>query len=143
VLSGLDSSELRRRVVLGLAVVALVAYGLVLVRHSSRAAAAADVSGYLNCARAITRGELVRPIRAATRLGLADIPLSVLLPLGFVDGPARGTMVPLYPPGLPLHMAALATLTGWDTGPFLVSPLFAVLGLVAFYRLGVCLSNGC
>ncbi len=134
-LSGRDSSELRRRAVLGLAVAALVAYGLVLVRHSSRAAVAADVSGYLNCARAIARGELVRPIRAATQLGLADIPLSVLLPLGFVDGPRAGTMVPLYPPGLPLHMVLLAKLTGWDTGPFLVSPLFAVLGLVAFYRL--------
>jgi hypothetical protein len=130
-----DSSELRRRVVLGLAFVALAAYVLVLVRYSSHAAAVADVSGYLNCARAIVRGELVRPPRAATQLGLGDIPLHVLLPLGFVDGPRAGTMVPLYPPGMPLHMAALATLTGWETGPFLLSPLFAVLGLVVFYHL--------
>jgi hypothetical protein len=135
VLSGRDSSELHRRILLGLAFVALAAYGVVLVHYASRSAAAADISGYLNHAKALARGELVRPIRAAARLGLDDVPPLVLVPLGFVNGPRSGTMVPLYPPGLPLHMAAFAALAGWDTGPFLVSPLFAVLGLVAFYLL--------
>jgi 4-amino-4-deoxy-L-arabinose transferase-like glycosyltransferase len=45
-------------------------------------------------------------------------------------------MVPFYPPGFPLHMVLLAALVGWENGPFLVSPLFAAIGLAAFYLLG-------
>lgn len=131
----LGSPPSGRRLVVGAAVVGLVVYGLVLIRYSTRSVGAADPSGYVNFAVSIARGELVRSIPAAVQLDLADIPMFALVPLGFTDGPRPGTMVPSYPPGMPLHMAAFASALGWRIGPYIVSPLFAVLGLVVFYCL--------
>ena len=124
-----------RRLLAGLAALGLLAYGAFLVRHASYSVGAADSSGYLNHARALASGEIARPIRALAALELPDVPLTAVLPLGFVGGRQEGTMVPSYPPGYPLHMAAFAALLGWGTGPFLVSPAFALLGLLAFYAL--------
>jgi hypothetical protein len=124
-----------RRLRAGLAALGLLAYGALLARHASYSVGAADSSGYLNHARALARGEIARPIRALAALELDHVPLLAVLPLGFVRGQEDGTMVPSYPPGYPLHMAAFAALFGWETGPFLVSPLFALLGVIAFYAL--------
>jgi hypothetical protein len=126
---------LSRRLSIGLGLIALVVYGAVLVRYASYSVGGADSSGYLNHARALAAGEIVRPIRAVVALGLDDVPASVVLPLGFVEGPRPATMAPIYPPGYPLHMAAFAALGGWEVGPFLVSPVFAVLGILLFYAL--------
>lgn len=113
----------------------LLGYGAFLASHASRAAAAADSSGYLNHARALVAGEIARPIRVVAALGLADVPAHVVLPLGFAAGRTPGTMVPSYPPGLPLHIAGAAAVLGWERGPFAVAPLFAALGLAAFWWL--------
>ena len=60
-------------------------------------------------------------------------------PLGY--RPGRGTtIVPTYSPGVPLIMAALAALFG-ACGPFLVSPLFAAVGVVGTYILCLRLSG--
>ncbi len=124
-----------RRFLAGLAVLGLVVYGAVLVRYASYAVGAADSSGYLNQARALAAGEPARPIRVLAALELPDVPLNAVLPLGFVRGQPDRTMTPSYPPGFPLHMAAFAALLGWGTGPYLVSPVFALLGVLAFYAL--------
>jgi hypothetical protein len=42
-------------------------------------------------------------------------------------------MAPLYPPGLPLHLAAAGVLAEWNRAPFLVSPLAAMAVLVLLY----------
>jgi hypothetical protein len=39
-------------------------------------------------------------------------------------------MAPFYPVGLPLHMLAAGRLAGWETGPFLVSPVAATLSVL-------------
>jgi uncharacterized membrane protein len=44
-------------------------------------------------------------------------------------------MAPLYPPGLPLHMAAADEIAGWETAPFLVGPLTALAALLLFFLL--------
>ena len=119
----------------GLGLLALLVYGAVLVRHASYSVGGSDSSGYLNLARGLAAGEVVRPIRAVAALGLEDAPPTVLLPLGFVQGPRPSTMTPSYPAGFPLHMAAFAAVGGWGAGPFLVSPVFAVLGILVFYAL--------
>jgi hypothetical protein len=125
-----------RNLFLGLALVFAAAYGAFLARHASRSVGAADSSGYLNHAMALARGELVRPIPAVVRLGIDPSLHQLLIPLGFRTGPTTGTMVPIYPPGLPIHVVLFARLFGWDEGPFLVSPFFAAIGLVAFYLVG-------
>ena len=119
-----------------LALAAVVAYGVFLARHASYSVGAADPSGYLNHATALARGELVKPIRIVAEFGIDPSLSQLMIPLGYSPGPTPGTMVPTYPPGFPLHMLLLASLVGWEKGPFLVSPLFAAIGLAVFYFLG-------
>jgi hypothetical protein len=118
-----------------LALVAATAYGAFLARHASYSAGAADPSGYLNHARDLARNQLVKPIRTVAEFGIAPPLYPLLIPLGYIKGPSSATMVPSYPPGFPLHMVLFAALAGWQKGPFLVSPLFAAIGLVAFFFL--------
>ena len=44
-------------------------------------------------------------------------------------------MAPIYPPGLPLHMALLGTLGGWRTAPFLAAPIAAIAALLLIYAI--------
>ncbi len=119
----------------GFALLGLLVYGAVLVRHAAYSAGASDGSGYLNQAHALAAGQIARPIRGFVALGEEGVPSSVVLPLGFVEGRRPATMTPTYPTGYPLHMAAFAALAGWAVGPYLVNPLFAVLGVLALYGL--------
>ncbi len=114
---------------------ALAAYGIVLVSHASYSCGGADTSGYLNHARSLSRGDLVKPIPAGVRLGINHAQHLITIPLGYAVGPNPGTMVPVYPPGFPIHMAVLARVFGWERGPFLVSPILAVIGLLVFFAL--------
>jgi hypothetical protein len=123
------------RLLAGFALLGLLVYGAVLVRYASYSAGASDSSGYLNQAHALASGQIARPIRGFVALGEEGVSLSLVLPLGFVQGRRPATMAPSYPTGYPLHMAAFAAIAGWDLGPYLVSPVFAVLGILAFYRL--------
>ena len=52
-----------------------------------------------------------------------------------MQGPRPCTLAPTYPVGYPFHMAGAALIFGWKYGPFLVSPLAAVLSLVLIYLL--------
>jgi hypothetical protein len=45
-------------------------------------------------------------------------------------------MTPFYPLGFPAHLAAAALAGGWETAPYLVSPIAAVLCVVLLYLLG-------
>jgi hypothetical protein len=110
-------------------------YGFFLVRSASFSVGGSDSSGYLNTARRLAEGNLVGPPRGRVRFALPDEFLQVFIPLGFVRGPRPGTMAPYYPPGFPAHMAAAASLLGWERGPFLVSPLASLLCLLLFYLL--------
>src|SRR5215471_16920471 len=132
--SGLDPS--RNRTVLLFGAVLLAAYGVFLVRHSAFAVGGADSSGYLNTARRMRQGTLVALPRSLDRLELPDPQAVACIPLGFVTGPRPGTMAPLYPAGFPAHLLAAAMLAGWSIGPYLVSPLAAVVSLLLCYRLG-------
>src|SRR5215472_12727019 len=132
--SGLDPS--RERTLLLLGAVLLAAYGVFLVRHSAFAVGGSDSSGYLNTARRMRQGTLVALPRSLDRLGLPDPQAVACIPLGFVTGPRPGTMAPLYPAGFPAHLLAAAILAGWNIGPYLVSPLAAVVTLLLCYWLG-------
>jgi hypothetical protein len=45
-------------------------------------------------------------------------------------------MVPYYPPGFPLHLAAAGTFGNWAWAPFFVSPIAALLLVITTYFLG-------
>lgn len=127
-----------RRVLPVLVVVAgLVGYTWVLLSHTSFAVGGADSSGYLSFAQMIADGETSRPIEALDRLGLEPEEYrNAFIPLGWRDTPWPDRMAPVFPGGLPIQMLLMALVFGWETGPFLVSPLSAVLGLWLMYRLG-------
>jgi 4-amino-4-deoxy-L-arabinose transferase-like glycosyltransferase len=116
---------------------ALAGYAVLLLAHLGRGGfGGCDSSGYANTARDILSGKLVQPIEALDRFGLPERFARAFIPLALEPGPRPGTMVPMYPPGFPLHVAAAALLAGWSVGPFLVSPLAAVLCVLLVYKLG-------
>ena len=124
-----------RRTTAVLAAVALAAYAVLLVAANSWVVGGSDSSGYLNEARLLARGRVSEEIGALALLGLTagDDQPDVFTPLGYRAGPLPGTMVPTYPPGLPLHMALLAAIGGWNVAPFLAGPIAAVASLVLIF----------
>ena len=117
------------------AALALAIYAVLLVRANSSIAGGADSSGYLNEARLLARGRLSEEIAALALLGLPSRDHDLFLPLGYRSGPRPGTMASSYPPGLPLHMAALGILGGWGAAPFLAAPIAAIAALLLIYAV--------
>ena len=116
-------------------VAGLAIYGVYLYRHTCFAVGGSDSSGYANAARALVNGPLVSPVPGLERFGLAGSEATAFTPLGYVllDGPRMGLK---YPVGFPLHLAAAAQLAGWELGPYVVSPIAALLVLVLVYLVG-------
>jgi hypothetical protein len=102
-----------------IAITALAIYAAVLIAHRCGIAGGADSSGYLNQARLWRGGSLSIPVESEKHI-----------PLGFVKGAVPDTMVPSYPPGLPLHMAILG-----DRGSAFLSPLAALACLLLLWRI--------
>ena len=113
-------SERLYRISLG---IALLAYLVLLLRNGSFVVGGADSAGYFSEARLITQGRLTLPVEPMQRMQLDATWTDAFPPGGFR---ARGReLVPTYPIGFPLHIAA-ASFFGWDTAPFLLMPLAAI-----------------
>lgn len=126
-----------RRSAKPLAALALAGYAALLFAHLGAGGfGGCDSSGYANTARDILSGRIVQPLSAVQRLGLPDRFGRAFIPLAHEPGPRPGTMVPMYPPGFPLHIAGAALLAGWTLAPFLVSPLAAIACVLLVYLLG-------
>jgi hypothetical protein len=119
-----------------LVAVAAAVYGSVLLRSAVRGVGGSDQAGYANTARDIAAGRIVLPVAGLSELGLDPKWAPVFTPLAHEAGPRPGTMVPYYPPGFPLHLAAAAAIGGWNAAPFFVSPIAALLCLGLTYVLG-------
>jgi hypothetical protein len=124
-----------RRALFYLSMVAAVGYGGLLIWKTSFAVGGSDSSGYANTAKMIAGGHIVAPVEGPGRLDLPDRFNRAFIPLAFEPGQQPRTMVPYYPPGYPLHLAAAGVFGGWEYAPFLVSPLAALLLLWATYAL--------
>lgn len=125
-----------RRALFFLSILAAVGYGGLLIWKTSFAVGGSDSSGYANTAKMIAAGRIVEPVEI---LNVFDLPGHfdhAFLPLAFELGPRPRTMVPYYPPGFPLHLAAAGVFAGWEYAPFLVSPLAALVLLFLTYSLG-------
>jgi 4-amino-4-deoxy-L-arabinose transferase-like glycosyltransferase len=119
---------------LGVALVALLAFGAYLATKTTTAAGGSDSSGYLNSARLLAAGKLQTSLRlpAEFQAPFATRP-EHFTPLGFVTTTVPGHLAPSYPTGLPLHFAASARLFGWRVGPPLVIVGGALAALVLLY----------
>jgi hypothetical protein len=124
-----------RRALFYLAILSFLGYGALLISQTSFAVGGSDSAGYANTAKMIAAGRLIQPIEALGRLELPDRFDRVFMPLAYEPGPRPRTMVPLYPPGYPLHLAAAGILGGWEFAPHFVSPLATLFLVVAMYFL--------
>ncbi|MGH9939948.1 MAG: YfhO family protein, partial [Blastocatellia bacterium] len=125
------------RLIVIAAVVGLLIYGYFLVSSASYAVGGTDSSGYARIARSILKGGIVQRVSEMDLLGLPNEFILNFIPLAYNPGPRPGTMTPFYPVGFPLLIAAGALIGGWEYGPFLVSPVCAVLSLVLIYLIGL------
>jgi len=117
-------------IAVGIAIVVFV----VAMRTSFFEARASDEWGYVSQAALWARGNLVieQPIAAEAPWPNADWTFT---PLGYTPGRRAATIVPTYPPGLPLIMAGLITIFG-PFGAFLAVPLLGSLAIVTTFLLG-------
>jgi hypothetical protein len=114
----------------------LLSYAGLLYTNLCDTAGGSDSSGYLNYARRLSQGNLIERVKALDVFALREEFGDIFRPLGFTRNSARkDIIVPSYPAGMPLHMAAFAKILGWAKGPFLVSPVAALLGLLLIYFL--------
>ncbi len=104
------------------------------VGFATFAASAADASGYVSQARLLADARVSFDEPLARLLPWTDTTW-VFSPLGYRPGPTPGEVVPTYPPGLPLTMAA-ARLAGGEWAPFFVVPLLGGLAVFCAFLLG-------
>ena len=102
---------------------ALLAYFVVLLRSSTFVVGGADSAGYFSEAKLIARGALSMRVEPMERMHLDASWTDAFPPGGF--RPRGRALVPTYPIGFPLHIAA-ASVFGWDVAPFLIMPLAAI-----------------
>ena len=98
------------------------------------AAGGADSYGYVSQSQLWRTGMLIQPQPLAR---LAPWPSAewTLSPLGYRPAVVPGAIVPTYPPGLPIAMAAASSVAGFDA-VFWVVPLLGGVAVWLTYRLG-------
>jgi hypothetical protein len=131
-LAALDAALVRREPALALAL-ALLTF-IAGLAFGSTVAAGADSSGYISQASLWRAGRLHVPEPAILESDRADAAWA-FAPLGFRPGLQAGTIVPSYPPGLPLQFALAAALLG-DRGIAVVVPLLGAIAVWLAFVLG-------
>jgi hypothetical protein len=117
----------------------LTALAAVLFTKMDANAGGADSSGYMNAAKLLSQGRIHVPMREVANLettpGTSARLSYAYVPLGFRPS-HNGQITPTYPIGLPLLIAATATITGWEMSPGFTIALHSMAGLVLVYALG-------
>jgi hypothetical protein len=114
----------------------LAAFAALLVSIIGAVPGGSDSSGYFNEAKLFAGGSVRTPARSVAGLPPGAAP-HLYVPLGFrsVEGDPVD-IVPTYPPGLPLLLAAAAAVTGWDNAGAAVLVAHSLAGLLLLYALG-------
>lgn len=119
-----------------LATLAVGACAAGLAPYYATGAGGADSSGYVAAARLFATGHLSERVRLIPELESYRLDARAVAPLGMNAAPGRRRLVPLYPPGFPLHLAAALTLLPERAA--IATTLAALLGasLLLFAGLG-------
>lgn len=104
------------------------------VAWNTYAASGSDAAGYISQADLMASGRVTFSAPLASRVPWPDA-TGVFAPFGYQPGPTYGELVPTYPPGLPLVMAA-SQLAGRDVAPYLVIPLLGAVAVFSTFILG-------
>jgi hypothetical protein len=105
-------------------------------------AVGSDQSGYFNHARLLSEHRLHAPVRSLDGLPALGLNPYLHVPLGMKPAPDGNGMVPTYPPGLPLFIAAAAAIVGWGQAGEAVILLHALSAVLLTYALGRSLGLG-
>jgi hypothetical protein len=114
----------------------VIGYAVFLALNTAPIAGGADSSGYLNSARLIAEGRWTASPRPIGTLSRETLPPGIDRPLGFRPARDSPELAPTYPPGLPLHFAAVGRVFGWDAAPLVVLVAAALAGLLLLIGLG-------
>jgi hypothetical protein len=99
-------------------------------------AGSSDASGYMWSARLFRHGTLSVPVDVPQRFPLDVVGLSVFVPLGARMSARTRALVPTYPTGLPLHIAAATLLLGEEAAVKAVLLVAVGAALCLLYVLG-------
>ncbi|MEZ5284676.1 MAG: glycosyltransferase family 39 protein [Vicinamibacterales bacterium] len=120
---------LERRAALVVVAVATVWVGIAGLRWGTWSAGSADASGYISQSALWLDGTLVERVPLAASVPWANAGWT-FAPLGYRPGVEPGTLVPVYPVGLPLVMAALRGVGGADA-VFVAVPVLGMMAVLA------------
>jgi 4-amino-4-deoxy-L-arabinose transferase-like glycosyltransferase len=129
-------SDVRQRIWLLALAGLLAAFVLWLSPALAPYAGGSDSSGYLWSARLFRQGALSAPIDVPPGFPLDAVGPSAFAPLGARVRPGTLTLVPTYPTGLPLHLAAAGLLFTEENAVRAVLLLAAATTLWLLYLLG-------
>ncbi len=116
-------------------VIGLLVYGVFLADFMGAYAGGSDSSGYLECAHLLRAGRVRTAFREIPGLPAATLPEYTYVPLGFKPSTTKREMVPTYPIGLPLIIAGIASVSGWEMAPHIALWLHAMAGVVLMFYL--------
>ena len=108
-------------------IVISVIYAGFLITRGVSFASSSDASGYFNSAQLLANAEASTPIKTIPHFTSSDGDYYFQQPLGFAVDNESLSLVPTYPPGLPLHLLIAAQVVGWDHAAILVNVLGALL----------------
>ncbi len=129
--------EVLRKNWFGILLIALVLlYGAFLINYTTFAVRGPDSTGYANLAYSLQHGPVAQPVPLLKEFDLPPDYAPAFLLRTYLLLPDATKMVPFYPVGLPLHMMLFSLVFGWQSGLYLVSPVFAALSVFMFYLLG-------
>jgi len=115
----------------------LAGYAVLLVIMIGAVPGGSDNSGYFNEARLFSRGRIHAPMRTLAGVPPDAATQYLYVPLGFKPSPGGGaSLVPTYPPGLPLLLVPAALVAGWDHAGDLVLILHSLAGIALAFALG-------
>ncbi len=92
-----------------LATLAAGACAAALAPYYATAAGGADSSGYVAAARLFATGRISEEVRLIPGFESYRLDARAVAPLGMNAAPGRRRLVPLYPPGFPLHLTVALT----------------------------------
>lgn len=114
--------------------IALAGYAAFLGANMTAVAGGADSSGYLNSARLFAAGKVRTELRVPPEFSGLELKRTHFTPAGLDTFPIHQDLAPVYPTGLPLHLALSGRLLGWKAGPLFMQLLAAVAAIWLCYR---------
>jgi len=118
-------------------VVGLIIYGSVMIWRAGYVVNSSDAYAYGSLAKNLSQLKVTEPVKELAEFNLSQDYIGLFLPLAHFPGHEPGTMSNVVSIGLPLQMVAMASIFGWDIGPFLIGPLSATLSILLIYLIGL------